>query len=299
MRTRSAVVVAACAAIVAGVVPAEAQVTCLWTDNPLVAGETPIKAAHINEIRACIDRILAGGTLPPAARVFFTVDDVVIGTGEAALPGDIVRIRYVAWLWNEDGPDRKGQQVDSGKFEFVLGVTQTLRAFKEGLGNMRVGGLRRMQVPPEFALGGEGQVNIPPNSTLVIEVELLEVRDDVSRDQCGTTWQVAGRGEAVVDVPACVDWVRVFVGPVEPFVQGNRQISDITIYMRSTRDFDAWRRIAYGRLGAGACASYGQSCTVEASVGIGNAVQLAVSQEDAPIQIEWTFTGIDEPQLPE
>lgn len=178
---RFAVVVVACAAaIVAVVVPAEAQVTCTWTDNPLVAGETPIKAVHINEIRACIDRILAGGTLPPVARVFFTIDDVVIGTGEMALPGNIVRIRYVAWRWNEDGPDRKGQRVDSGEFEFVLGVTQTLRAFEEGLGNMRVGGLRRMQVPPEYALGGEGQVNIPPNSALVIEVELLEVRDDPS-----------------------------------------------------------------------------------------------------------------------
>ena len=61
----------------------------------------------------------------------------------------------------------------------MLGVTQTLRAFEDGLASMRVGGLRRMQVPPEYALGGEGQVNIPPNSTLVIEVELLEVRDDV------------------------------------------------------------------------------------------------------------------------
>ena len=58
-------VVAACAAIVAGVVPAEAQVTCTWTDNPIVSGETPIKAAHINEIRACIDRILGGSPPPP------------------------------------------------------------------------------------------------------------------------------------------------------------------------------------------------------------------------------------------
>lgn len=65
---RFAVVVVACAAaIIAVVVPAEAQVTCTWTDNPLVAGETPIKAVPINEIRACIDRILAGGM--PAARV--------------------------------------------------------------------------------------------------------------------------------------------------------------------------------------------------------------------------------------
>ena len=121
---------------------------------------------------------LAGceATLSPSQRVFFTVDDVVVGTGALALPGDIVRIRYVAWLWDEDGTDRKGQQVDSGELEFVLGVDQVLPAFEQGLNNMRVGGLRRMQVPPEYGLGGEGRDGIPPNSTLVIEVELLDVR---------------------------------------------------------------------------------------------------------------------------
>lgn len=115
-------------------------------------------------------------SLSPSERVFFTVDDVVIGTGALPLDGDIVKIRYVAWLWDQDGPDRKGQQVDSGEFEFILDVTRTLPAFQQGLSNMRVGGLRRMQVPPEYALGEEGQGNIPPNSTLVIEVELLETR---------------------------------------------------------------------------------------------------------------------------
>lgn len=121
---------------------------------------------------------LAGceATLSPSERVFFTVDDVTIGTGEQAIPGDWVTIRWVAWLWEEDGPDRKGQQVDSGELEFVLGVDQVLAAFEQGLNNMRVGGLRRMQVPPEYGLGGEGRGGIPPNSTLVIEVELLDVR---------------------------------------------------------------------------------------------------------------------------
>ena len=121
---------------------------------------------------------LAGceATLSPSERVFFTVDDVMVGTGELAIPGDIVRIRWVAWLWDEDGTDRKGQQVDSGELEFVLGVDQVLPAFEQGLNNMRVGGLRRMQVPPEYGLGGEGRGGIPPNSTLVIEVELLDVR---------------------------------------------------------------------------------------------------------------------------
>lgn len=115
-------------------------------------------------------------TLSPSQRVFFTVEDLVIGTGEQAIPGDIVRIRWVAWLWDEDGPDNKGQQVDSGEREFVLGVDPVLPAFEDGLGNMRVGGRRRMNVPPEYGLGAEGQGNIPPNATLVIEVELLDVR---------------------------------------------------------------------------------------------------------------------------
>ena len=125
---------------------------------------------------------LAGceATLSPSERVFFTIDDVVIGTGELAVPGDWVTMRYVAWLWEEDAPDRKGQQVDSGELEFVLGVDQVLRAFEQGLNNMRVGGLRRMQVPPEYALGGEERGNIPPNSTLVIEMELLAVRPYVT-----------------------------------------------------------------------------------------------------------------------
>ena len=121
---------------------------------------------------------LAGceASLSPSQRVFFTVDDVTIGTGDAAISGDIVRIRYVAWLWDEDGQDRKGEQVDSGELEFVLGVDQVLPAFEDGLGNMRVGGLRRLQVPPEYGVGPQGLGNIPPNTTLVIEVELLEVR---------------------------------------------------------------------------------------------------------------------------
>ena len=125
---------------------------------------------------------LAGceATLSPSERVFFTVDEVTVGTGAVAIPGDIVRIRYVAWLWDEDGQDYKGQQVDSGELEFLLGVDQMLPAFEEGLGNMRVGGLRRMQVPPEYGVGSQGVGNIPPNTTLVIEVELLDVRQVVT-----------------------------------------------------------------------------------------------------------------------
>lgn len=59
------VVIAAVCVIASLATPVDAQVTCTWTDNPIRAGQTPIKAEHINEIRACIDRILGGGVTPP------------------------------------------------------------------------------------------------------------------------------------------------------------------------------------------------------------------------------------------
>ncbi len=124
----------------------------------------------------------------PKQPTVFRVEDVVSGTGNPAIPGELVTIRYVAWLWecgsgdldSRGVPDHKGQQVDSGEFVFVMGVGAVLRAFEEGLVNMRVGGLRRMQVPPEYGLGAQGLGNIPPNSTLVIEMELLEVQPVVT-----------------------------------------------------------------------------------------------------------------------
>ena len=126
---------------------------------------------------------LAGceATLSPSERVFFTIDDVVIGTGELAVPGDWVTIRYVAWLWEEDGPDRKGQQVDSGELEFVLGVDQVLSGLRGGprqhAGRRACGACR---CRPSTPSGGRGVGNIPPNSTLVIEMELLAVRPYVT-----------------------------------------------------------------------------------------------------------------------
>lgn len=118
--------------------------------------------------------------LSPSQLVFFTVDDIEIGTGSMALPGDWVTIRYVIWLWDEDGTDHKGQRVGSGDVEFVLDVDPVLPAFERGLASMRVGGLRRMQVPPEYGFGPQGEGGVPPNSTLVIEMELLDVRPYVT-----------------------------------------------------------------------------------------------------------------------
>ena len=115
--------------------------------------------------------------LSPSEAFFFSADEVVVGTGDLAVSGSLVTINYEAWLWAEDGPDNKGQMVDSGQnLEFLLGGGETLPAFDQGVTGMRVGGLRRLKVPREFGLGDVATGNIPANSSLTIEAELTGVR---------------------------------------------------------------------------------------------------------------------------
>jgi FKBP-type peptidyl-prolyl cis-trans isomerase FkpA len=101
------------------------------------------------------------------------VQDVQPGTGDEAAPGDLVRVHYTGWL-----PD--GREFDSSRggqpFEFSLGRGEVIPGWDEGVAGMREGGQRRLVIPSEQAYGerGAGGV-IPPNATLVFDVELLEV----------------------------------------------------------------------------------------------------------------------------
>ncbi len=101
------------------------------------------------------------------------VDDVKFGGGEEAVPGKTVRVHYVGRLEN-------GQEFDSSKkrgtpFEFDLGAGQVIAGWEEGLVGMRVGGERTIVVPPQFGYGNQAVGPIPPNSTLIFVIELLEV----------------------------------------------------------------------------------------------------------------------------
>lgn len=100
--------------------------------------------------------------------------DVVEGTGQEARPGSEATVHYTGWL-----PD--GRQFDSSRggepFSFVLGQGMVIPGWDEGVAGMREGGQRRLVIPSELAYGtrGAGGV-IPPNATLVFDVELLQVR---------------------------------------------------------------------------------------------------------------------------
>lgn len=106
------------------------------------------------------------------------LDDVVVGSGAAASAGQHVTVHYTGWLY-ENG--EAGAKFDSSKdrndpFDFPLGAGHVIRGWDEGVVGMKVGGTRRLVIPPALGYGARGAGGvIPPNATLLFEVELLEV----------------------------------------------------------------------------------------------------------------------------
>jgi FKBP-type peptidyl-prolyl cis-trans isomerase len=110
-------------------------------------------------------------------------NDVTPGTGAEARAGQTVRVHYTGWLYNTGAADHKGQEFDSSKdrsdpFEFRLGAGEVIQGWDEGVIGMKVGGTRMLTIPPGMGYGSQGAGDgvIPPNATLLFEVELLDVR---------------------------------------------------------------------------------------------------------------------------
>lgn len=105
------------------------------------------------------------------------IEDVTPGSGTEAQAGQWVRVHYTGWLYQdgEIGNSFDSSRTRSTPFEFELGAGQVIPGWDEGVCGMRVGGTRRLIIPPKLAYGerGAGRV-IPPNATLLFEVELLE-----------------------------------------------------------------------------------------------------------------------------
>ena len=108
--------------------------------------------------------------------------DVKQGTGAEAVNGKPVLVHYTGWLYDPSKPDQKGAKFDSSHdrkvpFGFIIGAGRVIKGWDEGVAGMKVGGQRTLIIPPAMAYGerGAGGV-IPPNATLIFDVELLDVK---------------------------------------------------------------------------------------------------------------------------
>ena len=110
------------------------------------------------------------------------IRDVEEGPGEVAEPGRRLRVHYSGWLFDPQAAGQRGRPFDSSRtagrpFDFVLGSGAVIPGWDRGLAGMKEGGRRELVIPARLAYGPGGQApSIPPDATLVFEVELLDVR---------------------------------------------------------------------------------------------------------------------------
>ena len=118
-----------------------------------------------------------GGSVAELQRI-----DEKTGAGAVATAGSDVTVHYTGWLYDERAQDKRGEEFDSSvgrgqPFTFLLGAGQVIRGWDDGVAGMRVGGKRRLLIPSDYGYGRDGAGDaIPPNASLVFEVELLAVK---------------------------------------------------------------------------------------------------------------------------
>ena len=146
-----------------------------------VATALGLAAGAYGEPPADPSAVATPGT-PAVPEAAVLVTDLVKGVGDEAYPGMVVIVHYTGWLYDPKAQDLRGRKFDSSRergqpLSFHLGAGRVIRGWEQGIPGMKVGGMRRLIIPPELAYGSRGAGNgvIPPQSTLLFEVELLAV----------------------------------------------------------------------------------------------------------------------------
>ncbi|WMJ68661.1 FKBP-type peptidyl-prolyl cis-trans isomerase [Stenotrophomonas sp. 24(2023)] len=117
-----------------------------------------------------------GGTITTFERI-----DTQVGNGAEATPGSTVTVHYTGWIYDERTESKHGKTFDSSvsrgePFSFDLGAGQVIRGWDEGVAGMKVGGKRTLMIPPPYGYGDRRVGPIPAGSSLVFDVELLDVK---------------------------------------------------------------------------------------------------------------------------
>lgn len=143
-----------------------------------------LAAAMIVSVSACkraeTPATVAGDTAASTPAVAAQQIDTVVGTGKQATAGTTAVVNYTGWLYEPGAEKQRGKEFDSSigrePFSFQLGAGQVIKGWDDGVQGMKVGGKRTLIVPAEMGYGAGGAGPIPPNATLVFDVELLDVR---------------------------------------------------------------------------------------------------------------------------
>jgi FKBP-type peptidyl-prolyl cis-trans isomerase FkpA len=142
-------------------------------------------ASRIVSFAACGVIVAAAGcntsSTGPSSTAPFSQVDLRLGAGTEAVAGKVLTVQYTGWLYDPTKTDSKGLQFDTSAgstgFPFTLGAQDVIAGWDQGLAGMKVGGIRKLVIPPSLAYGGVRNQSIPPSATLVFEVELLDVKD--------------------------------------------------------------------------------------------------------------------------
>jgi FKBP-type peptidyl-prolyl cis-trans isomerase FkpA len=116
----------------------------------------------------------------PSGQAPFSQTEVRVGTGAEATTGSVITVHYAGWLYDQGKPGEKGLQFDTSvggtPFSFILGAGQVISGWDRGVPGMKVGGTRRLVLPPSLAYGNARNGIIPPNATLIFDIELVAVQ---------------------------------------------------------------------------------------------------------------------------
>jgi FKBP-type peptidyl-prolyl cis-trans isomerase FkpA len=116
-------------------------------------------------------------TLPPTGTAPYSQTDLRIGTGAEVLAGQQITVVYTGWLYSDTAAENKGTVFNGPNQRAQFSLSNVIAGWQRGIPGMRVGGVRRLVIPPELAYGSgtPDPTRIPPNATLLFEVELISI----------------------------------------------------------------------------------------------------------------------------
>jgi FKBP-type peptidyl-prolyl cis-trans isomerase len=166
-------------AVAATLTLALALVSCSRQEPPTAA---PVDSSAAPQAATPTEPQAAAAADTGAEAMSLQKTELAPGSGDEIKSGQNALVHYTGWLYDAGAPDNKGRKFDSSvdrnePFEFPVGAGMVIRGWDEGVVGMKVGGKRRLVIPPEMGYGSRGAGGvIPPGATLVFDVELVEIR---------------------------------------------------------------------------------------------------------------------------